>query len=117
MGSSASPPTDPNAALVTSLSGGVPLGTPTATGTTGTAAVGASTQANAVAAAAAAALGGPLPTYNAPGMTPLFGSSYAQAQQLDIAALQQQAQFDSASLLARYGTNLALAGRAGSPLA
>lgn len=40
---------------------------------------------------------------------PMFGQLQAQAQRDQTLALQQQAQGDTASLLARYGTRLALA--------
>jgi hypothetical protein len=43
---------------------------------------------------------------------PNLAAEQAQAQQVQVAALQTQAQGDTASLMARYGTTLALAGAA-----
>jgi hypothetical protein len=63
------------------------------------------------------ALSAPVPTYTPPPTDPSIAAVDAQAQQASVAALQSQAQMDSASLLARYGTQLSMANaQAGSPL-
>ena len=41
---------------------------------------------------------------------PNLAAEQAQAQQVQVQAMQQQTQADTASLMARYGTRLALAG-------
>lgn len=52
-----------------------------------------------------------------PARDPLLDAQAARAEQQNVAALTQQAQGDTASLMARYGTRLALAGQTtGSPL-
>lgn len=48
---------------------------------------------------------------------PNLATEQAQAQNTLIAGLQQQAQGDTASLMARYGTRLALAGTTPTPAA
>lgn len=59
----------------------------------------------------------PIPVYTPPPVDPAVAQIDAQAQQQSLASLQTQAQMDSASLLARYGTQLSLANQqAGSPL-
>lgn len=60
----------------------------------------------------------PLPTYTPPPVDPAVTAAQAQAQTASVNALMSQAQMDSASILARYGTQLSMAGAAfGSPLA
>lgn len=58
------------------------------------------------------------PQYQAPPEDPSITALKAKAQSDDIAALQERDQIDTASLMARYGTRLAMAGAmpAGSPL-
>lgn len=59
------------------------------------------------------------PTYQAPPPDPMVTALDAQAQTADQVAAQNQAQQDTASIMARYGTRLAMAGatQQGSPLA
>lgn len=49
------------------------------------------------------------PQYKQPPLDPVFMQLMAQSQQQDIEAIQQRAQGDTASILARYGSNLARA--------
>lgn len=58
-----------------------------------------------------------VPTYQAPPPDPTVTALNAKAQADDIAAMQTTAQIDTASLMARYGTRLAMAGGTTSPLA
>jgi hypothetical protein len=53
------------------------------------------------------------PQYQQPPLDPQFLALQQQAQNDQIAATQQTVQMDSASLMARYGTRLALANAAG----
>ena len=57
------------------------------------------------------------PQYQAPPPDPTVTALNAKAQSDDIAATQQTAQLDTASLMARYGTRLAMAGASNIPLA
>lgn len=59
------------------------------------------------------------PQYQAPPPDPTVTALNAQAQAADTAALQNTASIDTASIMARYGTRLAMAGatQQGSPLA
>lgn len=60
------------------------------------------------------------PQYQAPPPDPTVTAAAAKAQADDITAMQNTAGIDTASLMARYGTRLAMAGAAGttgSPLA
>lgn len=59
------------------------------------------------------------PKYQAPPPDPTLTALSTSAQASDARALQDTAQIDSASLMARYGTRLAMAGTSpqGSPLA
>jgi hypothetical protein len=50
----------------------------------------------------------------APTVDPNFATEQAQANSANISALQTEAQSDTASLMARYGTKLALAGMSSS---
>jgi hypothetical protein len=57
------------------------------------------------------------PTYQAPPEDPTVTALKAKAQADDMTALQNTAGIDTASLMARYGTRLAMAGATqGSPL-
>lgn len=57
------------------------------------------------------------PQYQAPPPDPTVTALNAKAQADDIAATQTTAQIDTASLMARYGTRLAMAGNSNVPLA
>lgn len=58
------------------------------------------------------------PQYQAPPPDPTVTAVAAKAQADDITAMQNTAGIDTASLMARYGTRLAMAGASqGSPLA
>ena len=58
-----------------------------------------------------------LPVYTQPPTDPMVATATAQADQMSISSLQQIAQMDSASILARYGQHMSMAGvSAGSPL-
>jgi hypothetical protein len=58
------------------------------------------------------------PKYNAPPPDPTLTAVKAQAQADDITAMKETATIDTASIAARYGTRLAMAGATtGSPLA
>lgn len=59
------------------------------------------------------------PKYEAPPPDPNIAALNAKTQADDIAAAQTNAQIDTASLMARYGTRLAMAGanQTASPLA
>lgn len=48
---------------------------------------------------------------------PNLAQAQADAKEFKTKTLQEQLRGDSASIMARYGTNLALAGSAGSPVA
>lgn len=54
------------------------------------------------------------PKYQAPPVDPAITTLNAKAQADDVTALQQTASIDTASIMARYGTRLAMAGAAGS---
>jgi len=54
------------------------------------------------------------PQYQQPPLDPQFLALQQQAQNDQIAATQQTVQIDNASLMARYGTRLALANAAGA---
>lgn len=58
------------------------------------------------------------PQYQAPPEDPSITALKAKAQGDDVAALQDRDQIDTAALMARYGTRLAMAGAMpqGSPL-
>jgi len=56
------------------------------------------------------------PKYTAPPPDPTVTALNQKAQQDDIAALQDKSSIDTASLMARYGTRLAMAGNTASPL-
>ncbi len=58
------------------------------------------------------------PQYQQPPPDPTITALNAKAQTDDVAALQQTASIDTASLMARYGTRLAMAGAMpqGAPL-
>lgn len=58
------------------------------------------------------------PTYNPPPPDPTITALDAKAQQENIRALSETASIDTASLMARFGTRLAMAGSpTASPLA
>ena len=60
------------------------------------------------------------PKYEAPPTDPAITALGAKAQADDLSALQNTASIDTASLMARYGTRLAMAGgssQPGTPLA
>ena len=57
------------------------------------------------------------PTYTPPPPDPTVTALSQKAQQDDLAALQDKSSIDTASLMARYGTRLAMAGNTTSPLA
>lgn len=50
------------------------------------------------------------PKYNPPPPDPSITALNAKAQSDDVAALEQTSQIDTASIMARYGTRLAMAG-------
>lgn len=52
------------------------------------------------------------PQYQAPPTDPTVAALDAQAQSADIASMQTNAATDTASIMARYGTRLAMAGTA-----
>lgn len=54
------------------------------------------------------------PKYQQPAPDLAFAELQQQGQQQDIAAIQDKTKVDTASILARYGANLALAGTAGT---
>lgn len=66
---------------------------------------------------------GDAPTYQPPPTDPTVAALNAQAATADQTALQNQAQMDTASIMSRYGTRLAIAGTTtggsapGAPLA
>lgn len=55
------------------------------------------------------------PQYQAPPPDPAVTALAAKAQADDLSATQQSASIDTASLMARFGTRLAMAGAAGQP--
>lgn len=57
------------------------------------------------------------PQYNKPELDPSFAMLLQQNQQQDIEAVRTTVQGDTASLLARYGANLAMAGTGGGSAA
>jgi hypothetical protein len=57
------------------------------------------------------------PKYNQPPTDPAIATLDAKAKSDDLRAMQETASIDTASLMARYGTRLAMAGQSGSPLA
>jgi len=57
------------------------------------------------------------PQYNAPPPDPTVTALADKAQSDEVKATQQTAQIDTASLMARYGTRLAMAGASNAPLA
>lgn len=57
------------------------------------------------------------PTYTPPPPDPAVTALKEQAKTDQIASLQDTASIDTASLMARYGTRLAMAGATSSPLA
>lgn len=58
------------------------------------------------------------PTYQQPPIDPTVAALSTKAQSDDIAALQQTAQIDTSSIMARFGTRMAISGTTqGSPLA
>jgi len=69
------------------------------------------------AVAAAPVTPAPLPVFTPPPTDPAVAAATAQANQAGINSLQQIAQMDSASILARYGQQMSMAGSgSGSPL-
>lgn len=54
------------------------------------------------------------PQYKQPALDPAYATLMQQSQQQDIAAIKTGVQMDTASLLARYGTRLAIAGMNGT---
>jgi hypothetical protein len=50
------------------------------------------------------------PKYNPPPVDPAIAALADKSQQDNVAAMQQTASIDTASLMARYGTRLAMAG-------
>lgn len=56
------------------------------------------------------------PKYQAPPTDPTVAALSSTAQADDIAATQRTAQIDTSSLMARYGTRLAMGGAVSSPL-
>lgn len=65
----------------------------------------------------ATAGGAPLPVFTPPPPDPTLAATSAAAEAASLASLHTEAQMDSASLLARYGTQLSMANsQAGSPL-
>lgn len=55
------------------------------------------------------------PTYQQPPTDPAITALGQKAQADDLSAMQTTSQIDTASLMARYGTRLAMAGAAGQP--
>lgn len=59
----------------------------------------------------------PIPTFTAPPTDPSVAAATTSANNAALAALSQQAQLDTGSILARYGQQLSMAGaQSGSPL-
>lgn len=58
---------------------------------------------------------GDVPQYSQPAPDPALAILQQQAQQSNLAALQQTAQVDTARLMTLYGTHAALAGQFGAP--
>lgn len=56
---------------------------------------------------------GDAPQYQPPPIDPMVASLDAQAATADQTAMQNQAQMDTASIMSRYGTRLAMAGTTG----
>jgi len=57
------------------------------------------------------------PQYQQPPIDPTVAALDAKAKADDITAMQQTAQMDTASIMARYGTRTAMAGSMAAPLA
>lgn len=57
------------------------------------------------------------PKYTPPPTDPTVTALGERAKQDDIAALQDKSSIDTAALMARYGTRLAMAGNTATPLA
>lgn len=55
------------------------------------------------------------PKYEQPPLDPAFAGLVQQTQQQNVEAIQTGLQHDTASLLARYGARLAMAGNASGP--